>query len=193
MMRNRRTHTFEDVVFPVIVSPVIDGRGIQIIDGIVYQEKTVVKNKKIQRDYGLSELNGLIGVLEYIPTDESLLRDLDCVLTSPDIDDFNTMFHAVEDTTQPLLACKERILQAKRKVCRAENCTMIEYHIIYDLKNLKSYRRKCVLDGIEYIVVRDPYYKSPGAERLYEKVRNFFSSTPSKWGYVLNVFGEDGQ
>lgn len=167
----------EDIKFPVLASPKLDGIRCLIVDGVAMSRSMKpIRNKHIQSVIGKSEYNGFDGELMVgSPTADDVYRITNSgVMSTEGVPDFT--FHLFDLYNNPCVASVRS--DTMKKLSLGKHFTLVPQVLISGSEELVTYEQKCLDEGYEGIMVKDPkgFYKNgrataKGGELL--KVKRF--------------------
>lgn len=154
--------TGENITYPVLVSPKLDGIRCLIVDGkVVSRSLKPIPNEHVQRLYGHEIYNGLDG--ELIVGDATAKNAFNSTTSgimskdgNPDI-----TFFVFDDFSNPTLPFKERFVNAIERITKDDG----KYHqyfapvghaIIEDFEKLDESENNVLRMGYEGLMIRDP-------------------------------------
>lgn len=190
-MRASRLERFDQLRYPVLGSPKIDAvRGL-VVDGVLMSKNMKpIRNRHLQRVYGLRALNGLDGELALgepnvpeLPDGTTLLgRSMSAVMSyggEPEV-----VFHLFDRWDKPARPFGYRIGLVEDLVDDhpRKPLALVRHELLADEAAAAEFERRCLAQGYEGVCFRDPDgpYK-PG------------KSTPREgWFWKLKRF-EDGE
>ena len=165
--------------FPLLASPKLDGIRAVIINGVVMSRSLKpIPNAHVQALFGRHEYGGLDGELivgdPYSPT---VFRDTTSAVMSRDGEP-DVMFHIFDDMTNPQLPFVQRYTQAYPQVYSRDcdkQMRVVKQHYIQNTSDLERLESAWLAAGYEGIMLRDP--KGP-----YK-----FGRSTLKEGYLLKL------
>ena len=149
----------DNIKFPVMASPKLDGVRVIVKDGVVYSRNFKrIPNDWCQTLFGRKECEGFDGELIVGPvTSDTVFQSTTSgVMTGsgkPDV-----VFHVFDDTSvddsfeNRYHQLDERI----KKKCRGIKVALVPHRLINNIKALMDFEEKCVAQGYEGIMIRDP-------------------------------------
>lgn len=149
----------DNIKFPVLASPKLDGVRVIVKDGVVYSRNFKrIPNDHVQALFGRKECEGFDGELIVGPaTSDTVFQSTTSgVMTGsgkPDV-----VFHVFDDTSIND-NFENRYHQLDRRVkkkCRGIKVALVSHIHITDLKDLLDFEEECVAQGYEGIMIRDP-------------------------------------
>lgn len=152
----------DNIKFPVLASPKLDGVRVIVKDGIVYSRNFKrIPNDWCQTLFGRKECEGFDGELIVGPaTSDTVFQSTTSgVMTGsgkPDV-----VFHVFDDTkTEDVYVNRYYILRKRiSKNCKGIKVELVPNIIITNLKDLLDFEEECVAQGYEGIMIRDPHSK----------------------------------
>ena len=152
----------DNIKFPVLASPKLDGVRVIVNDGVVYSRNFKrIPNDHVQALFGRKECEGFDGELIVGPaTSDTVFQSTTSgVMTGsgkPDV-----VFHVFDDTSIND-NFENRYYQLDRRVkkkCRGIKVALVSHIHITNLKDLLDFEEECVAQGYEGIMIRDPHSK----------------------------------
>ena len=152
----------DNIKFPVLASPKLDGVRVIVNDGVVYSRNFKrIPNDHVQALFGRKECEGFDGELIVGPaTSDTVFQSTTSgVMTGsgkPDV-----VFHVFDDTSIND-NFENRYYQLDRRVkkkCRGIKVALVSHIHITNLKDLLDFEEECVAQGYEGIMIRDPHGK----------------------------------
>ena len=152
----------DNIKFPVVASPKLDGIRVIVCDGVVYSRNFKrIPNDWCQTLFGRKECEGFDGelIVGDITSDTVFQATTSGVMTGagkPDV-----VFHVFDDTSvddsfeNRYHQLDERI----KKKCRGIKVALVPHRLINNIKALMDFEEKCVAQGYEGIMIRDPQGK----------------------------------
>lgn len=154
--------TGEDIEYPVLVSPKLDGIRCLIVDGkVVSRSLKPIPNEHVQRLYGHEMYNGLDG--ELIVGDATAKNAFNSTTSGIMSKDGNpdVTFFVFDDFSNPTLPFKERFVSAVKRITKDDG----KYHqyfapvghaIIEGHEKLEESENNVLRMGYEGLMIRDP-------------------------------------
>lgn len=152
----------DNIRFPVVASPKLDGVRVIVCDGVVYSRNFKrIPNDWCQTLFGRKECEGFDGelIVGDVTSDTVFQATTSGVMTGagkPDV-----VFHVFDDTSvddsfeNRYHQLDERI----KKKCRGIKVALVPHRLINNIKALMDFEEKCVAQGYEGIMIRDPQGK----------------------------------
>jgi DNA ligase-1 len=146
--------------FPVLASPKIDGVRAIIHNGVALSRSLKpIRNEYVQSVLSLPELQGLDGELVVgDPNDPNCMQNTTSgVMRIEGTPDF--VFHVFDMWDQPALKYTERANRARR-ICHMlgdSSVRFLEGFEMADQAALDEYEARCLADGYEGVMIRDPW------------------------------------
>lgn len=149
----------DNIKFPVMASPKLDGVRVIVYDGVVYSRNFKrIPNDHVQALFGRKECEGFDGelIVGQVTADTVFQSTTSGVMTGsgkPDV-----VFHVFDDTSIND-DFENRYHQLDRRVkkrCRGTKVKLVSHVRITDLKDLLDFEEECVAQGYEGIMIRDP-------------------------------------
>lgn len=149
----------DSIKFPVLASPKLDGVRVIVKDGVVYSRNFKrIPNDWCQTLFGRKECEGFDGELIVGPVtaDTVFQSTTSGVMTGagkPDV-----VFHAFDDTDidDSFSARYEHLKAHIQKKCRGIKVELVPHIHITNIKDLMDFEEKCVAQGYEGIMIRNP-------------------------------------
>lgn len=149
----------DNIKFPVLASPKLDGVRVIVKDGVVYSRNFKrIPNDWCQTLFGRKECEGFDGELIVGPVtaDTVFQSTTSGVMTGsgkPDV-----VFHVFDDTETEDVYVNRYYTLGKRinKKCKGIKVELVPHTLITNLKDLLDFEEKCVEQGYEGIMIRDP-------------------------------------
>lgn len=202
----------DQLQYPVLASPKIDGIRAYVEKGVVYSRNNkAIPSEGVQALFGDRKLNGLDGELVAGPPNhhEVFTRTTSAVMTRRPRETIYRVQFLVFDAYMPGapfgLRLKSATAQARVWGSGTRNaaCSAIDHALIKDAAGLAAYEQRCLAEGYEGIMVRDPagLYKqgrSTVAEGGLLKVKQFLDAEATIIGFEEqmhndNPRGDDGK
>lgn len=149
----------DNIKFPVLASPKLDGVRVIVKDGVVYSRNFKrIPNDHVQALFGRKECEGFDGELIVGPaTSDTVFQSTTSgVMTGsgkPDV-----VFHVFDDTgiNDNFENRYHQLDRRVKKKCRGMKVALVSHIHITDLKDLLDFEEECVAQGYEGIMIRDP-------------------------------------
>lgn len=149
----------DNIKFPVMASPKLDGVRVIVYDGVVYSRNFKrIPNDHVQALFGRKECHGFDGelIVGDVTSDTVFQATTSGVMTGagrPDV-----MFHVFDDiSVDDSFENRYHQLDARiRKECRGIKVVLVPHRLINNIKTLMDFEEKCVAQGFEGIMIRDP-------------------------------------
>lgn len=182
--------------FPMMASPKLDGIRAVIIDGQVFSRKLLlIPNGHVQDLFGMAELNGLDGELIVGPAHapDAYRKTMSGVMSKYDFPEVT--YHVFDDFSLPshlgyaprYNALQERL--RKTRFCHlGENISFVAHVYLENKEQLLEYEAACLAKGYEGIMLRSlagPYKqgRSTANEGWLLKVKQFADSEAEVIGF----------
>jgi len=172
----------EDLRFPVLVSPKLDGVRCHIIDGVAVSRNLLpFKNPEIQARFGQREFNGLDG--EFMvgdPTHPEAFRQTG-LLNSHGGDCSDVKLFVFDDFSLPSLSFRDRLITAHHRVMDVPGFAPVDHYDAEDHEELLALEASFLEMGYEGAMIRDPagrykYGRSTTNEGWLLKLKRFEDS-----------------
>lgn len=149
----------DNIKFPVVASPKLDGVRVIVCDGVVYSRNFKrIPNDWCQTLFGRKECEGFDGelIVGDATSDTVFQATTSGVMTGagrPDV-----VFHVFDDiSVDDSFENRYHQLDARiRKECRGIKVVLVPHRLINNIKTLMDFEEKCVAQGFEGIMIRDP-------------------------------------
>lgn len=149
-------------MFPLIVSPKLDGVRALVIDNVVYSRNLKpIPNRHVQKMFGRAEFNGLDGELIVgSPTSPSVYRDTVSGVMSEDGEPnvFFYVFDRFDRGEQPYSECLDGLVKNVAS-WRSKSVVVLASSYVRSLKEFEDLEETWVNAGYEGIMLRDPIGK----------------------------------
>lgn len=184
----------DELRYPLLASPKLDGiRALCLYDRVVSRKILDIPNRHVQACLAHTRLQGLDGELIVgAPTAEDVYRRTNSAVMSHDGEPHFT-FYVFDYVRDPLLRYDRRMHDAvnivggeamKLRAGQAHGTFDIRWHQqtwIEDREALDAFEAKCVAEGYEGIITRDPgaiykYGRSTAKEQIMLKIKRFEDS-----------------
>lgn len=173
----------DDLQFPLLASPKLDGIRAHIIDGVVYSRNMKpFPNENLQRAFGLRDLHGIDGEFIYgSPTDPAAFRQTGSKVMAHAAAIDNLFFHVFDDFTLPTVEFQHRLRTAHDRVKKFKAFVPVMHTVIGNATALTEYEARALEKGYEGVMVRsiDGLYKhgrSTAREGWLLKLKQFEDS-----------------
>lgn len=149
----------DNIKFPVMASPKLDGVRVIVYDGVVYSRNFKrIPNDYVQALFGRKECHGFDGelIVGDVTSDTVFQATTSGVMTGagkPDV----TLY--VFDYTGSIHHFSARHSELKKRAHRQKHVKVVPHVWIENLEELNAYEEECVAQGYEGIMIRDPLGK----------------------------------
>lgn len=142
--------------FPLYASPKLDGVRAVVRDGVVYSRRNKpIPNRWVQEKLGhLEHFDGELIVGE--PTSKSVYRDTTSHVMSHDKTDFDLRFYVFDHVQFPSNSYGSRTEVLDLDMPVISSAFKLDQALVLNLDALLAYERKCLADGYEGLILRDP-------------------------------------
>lgn len=171
-----------DIEFPVLVSPKLDGIRFNIVGGRVLSRNGLpFKNTALQERFGRPEFNGLDGeIMCGDPTHPEAFRR--CAVANSyngNVDD--VVMYVFDDFTHPSKPYAERLIAAGLRILNQPWWKMVEHRPAFNVDDLATLEAAYLELGYEGAMVRHPngpykYGRSTAREGWLLKIKQFHDS-----------------
>ena len=149
----------DNIKFPVLASPKLDGVRVIVKDCIVYSRNFKrIPNDWCQTLFGRKECEGFDGelIVGLVTADTVFQSTTSGVMTGsgkPDV-----VFHVFDDTSvDDVFENRYRQLDKRiSKKCKGIKVVPVPHKLITNIKDLMDFEERCVAQGYEGIMIRDP-------------------------------------
>lgn len=149
----------DNIKFPVMASPKLDGVRVIVYDGVVYSRNFKrIPNDYVQALFGRKECHGFDGelIVGDVTSDTVFQATTSGVMTGagkPDV----TLY--VFDYTGSIHHFSSRHSELKKCARKLKHVKVVPHVWIENLEELTAYEEECVAQGYEGIMIRDPQGK----------------------------------
>lgn len=149
----------DNIKFPVMASPKLDGVRVIVYDGVVYSRNFKrIPNDHVQELFGRKECHGFDGelIVGDVTSDTVFQATTSGVMTGagePDV-----TLH-VFDYTGSIHHFSSRHSELKKRAHKQKHVKVVPHVLIKNLEELNAYEEECVAQGYEGIMIRDPQGK----------------------------------
>lgn len=146
----------DNIKFPVMASPKLDGVRVIVYDGVVYSRNFKrIPNDHVQALFGRKECHGFDGelIVGDVTSDTVFQATTSGVMTGagkPDV-----TLH-VFDYTASIHHFSSRHSELKKRAHKQKHVKVVPHVLINNLEELNAYEEECVAQGYEGIMIRDP-------------------------------------
>lgn len=146
----------DNIKFPVMASPKLDGVRVIVYDGVVYSRNFKrIPNDHVQSLFGRKECHGFDGelIVGDVTSDTVFQATTSGVMTGagkPDV-----ALH-VFDYTGSIHHFSSRHSELKKRAHKQKHVKVVPHVLINNLEELNAYEEECVAQGYEGIMIRDP-------------------------------------
>ncbi len=179
--------------YPLYASPKLDGIRSSVVGKKVLSRKhKKIRSRAVQKIYGDIRLKGLDGELMYGPPNaEDAFQRTSSAVMSADGPSEELMYYVFDYTDAPKewgYVSRLIFLRQTVKAMRNKKITVLEQVVIQNPKELRAYEKKCVKEGYEGIMTRDPQgqYKNGRSTKKQGwllKIKRFEDSE----GYIVSI------
>ena len=153
-----KVQSVEELRFPVLASPKLDGVRNHIIEGVAVSRNLLpFRNPGVQKRFGKMKLNGLDGELMVgDPTNPEAFRQTG-LLNSLGGDCTKVKLFVFDDFTRPNDPFYKRLETAHRRISNYKlDFVPVVHKLIHGADDLLEYEAECLDLGYEGVMVRDP-------------------------------------
>lgn len=142
--------------FPLYASPKLDGVRAVVRGGVVYSRSNKpIPNRWVQEKLGhLEHFDGELIVGE--PTSKSVYRDTTSHVMSHDKTDFDLRFYVFDHVQFPSNSYGSRTEVLDLDMPVISSAFKLDQALVLNLDALLAYEKKCLADGYEGLILRDP-------------------------------------
>jgi len=146
----------DNIKFPVMASPKLDGVRVIVYDGVVYSRNFKrIPNDHVQALFGRKECHGFDGelIVGDVTSDTVFQATTSGVMTGagkPDV-----TLH-VFDYTGSIHHFSSRHSELKKRAYKQKHVKVVPHVLINNIEELNAYEEECVAQGYEGIMIRDP-------------------------------------
>lgn len=170
------------LMFPLLVSPKLDGVRAVVVDGIVLSRSLKpIPNKHVQELFGKEELHFLDGELIVgDPTSPTVFRDTTSIVMSHD-KVADVKFFVFDEFSNPTDTFIERLSKVKEKVCYTAGIISVTHVIVENAEDLEYIEADYLETGYEGVMLRSPtgiykFGRSTLKEGYLVKLKRFLDS-----------------
>ena len=153
-----KVKNIEELRYPVLASPKLDGIRFHIIGGVVVSRNLLpFKNLALQKKFGKKKYNGLDGeIMCGAPTDAAAFRK-SAVVNSINGDIGVVTLHVFDDFTNPGWEFRDRLIDAHQRIMDVPGFTPVDHYYANNSEELSALEESFLELGYEGLMVRDAY------------------------------------